>query len=76
MENYVHLAYLEVLPEYRGNRLGLKLIQVVEEWGSKQGYLGTSMVLNSTSLFSYYNSIGYERLNEAILIKTYGDRRV
>ena len=57
--------YLYVKPEYRGQRIGLRLLDELE----KQSGCFSSMIFYNSSLHNYYTAQGYETNNLEAALK-------
>lgn len=62
----VTLGRVVVLPEYRGNKLGKRVIEEAEKWIKELGY--TTIEIDSrVEVIDFYKKCGYEIVNETVI---------
>ena len=62
----VILGRVVVLPEYRGNKLGYRVVQEAEQWIKECGY--REIVIESRVVaVAFYERLGYATVNETVI---------
>lgn len=62
----VMLGRVVVLPEYRGKKLGSRVIQEAEKWISELGYAEIRIDSRSTAV-GFYEKLGYRRVDDEVI---------